>query len=473
MFLNSRRIFAPIVCLYIAVMASTLVKTACLIQTNIYGNFRHIKNSQSATCRLIYGITSYPSKGGRRSSSTRETNANHVLSFYSPRYRMRFQHSCNLSDRPMSEEREESQFVIKPGCTVFEAITSSIQLLQKRSVPEPEESVLHLLSSSLGLSWETGYRELRELMEASPSLTNSNVISPVQRLANQSLTSDQSASYNSMLDRRLRNEPIQYIIGKWDFHMLNEIIIRRPMLCPRPETEELVEFVLRDVERLIKERESDVVGKRNDRIRILDVGAGTGAIGIAIATQYPNDVQVVALDVLNEAVELSNENAEKFVLPLIQRSTSDDNKDIHELYHAILCSAQDFTNKGIDRKPKQDYDMGFDIVVSNPPYIPSPDMDSLSADVVEYESHRALCGGNDGLDIIRVIVERLGEWMSRSNNAKNPKKYCWLEVDDSHPRLLEQWLACGSEESVKLGVEYCQCQKDFCGKDRFVKLQVL
>jgi release factor glutamine methyltransferase len=88
--------------------------------------------------------------------------------------------------------------------------------------------------------------------------------------------------------------------------------------------------------------------------------------------------------------------------------------------------------------------MNFDIVVSNPPYIPAIDMESLTMDVLKYESHEALCGGNDGLDIIRVIVQRLPEWMK---GAKSRQKYCWLEVDDSHPRLLEKWLFPGSDES--------------------------
>ena len=114
--------------------------------------------------------------------------------------------------------------------------------------------------------------------------------------------------------------------------------------------------------------------------------------------------------------------------------------------------------------------MEFDIVVSNPPSIPSNDMDSLSSDVLEYESHEALCGGLDGLDVIRTIIKRLPEWMEAGSSKQ---KYCWIEVDHSHPALLENWLAAGSEESTKFRVEYCESQKDFCSKDRFVKLRVL
>jgi release factor glutamine methyltransferase len=282
-----------------------------------------------------------------------------------------------------------------------------------------------------------------------------------------------------MLERRLQYEPIQYIIGKWDFHHLTGLIIKKPMLCPRPETEELVELVLADVRRLIKERALDNENNKRDKIRILDVGAGTGAIGIALAYQYPKHVQVVALDVLAEAVDLSTRNAEMFLSPLVANDKSEEQIDVRSLYHVIHCSAKDFTNSptvaGCQDQEKQRQRMGFDIVVSNPPYIPSGDMDGLSIDVLQYESREALCGGNDGLDIVRDIIQRLPEWMSCSNlnEALSQTRHCWMEVDDSHPRLLEKWLAPGSEESKLYGVEYCECLKDFCGRDRFVRFRIL
>jgi release factor glutamine methyltransferase len=356
-------------------------------------------------------------------------------------------HASNSEAAP-NECTSSFRQTVEKGCTVPEALQSSIQLLQHLSIPEPEESVLHLLLSALDLSWESGYRDLRELLEITSSQKKH-----ASELASQVLTADQSTTFISLLDRRCQLEPIQYIVGKWDFHMLSELAIRKPMLCPRPETEELVELVLNDVRRLKLER-----GNNDDRIRILDVGAGTGAIGIALTNQYPNDVQVVALDILPEAVELSNQNADKFLSPIISDAV---NNDVRQLYHAILCSADDYTNAS-----KQQYNMNFDIVVSNPPYIPAIDMESLTMDVLKYESHEALCGGNDGLDIIRVIVQRLPEWMK---GAKSRQKYCWLEVDDSH---LEKWLFPGSDESNRLGVEYCAEYQDLYGRERFVKLMV-
>ena len=347
--------------------------------------------------------------------------------------------------------------IINPGASIQTALQDAVQALERKSVPEPEESALHLLSHSLGLSWESGHRELREVLRL-PTMPDDAIIetsspSPLQTLARQPMSKDQCNTFQALLERRMHLEPLQYIIGQWDFHDLVGLEIKKPMLCPRPETEELVEYVLDEVSQLMQSRDSS----NTDRIRILDVGCGTGAIGLAIANRYHDAVQVVALDVLPEAVNLSNNNAKKFLSEYI--GEEEENK-LSSIYEAILCSADDFTNT----QKEQSYKMEFDIVVSNPPYIPSKDMDMLSEDVVGYESDRALCGGEDGLDIIRTIVYRLPEWTNGN---------CWLEVDDSHPSLISNWLSSGTEESKRLGVECVTTYKDFCGRDRFVKLRVL
>ncbi|KAL7526908.1 hypothetical protein ACHAXR_001705, partial [Thalassiosira sp. AJA248-18] len=385
-----------------------------------------------------------------------------------------------------TNKKEQFELQIPPDTTIYDALQLSLQILEDHSIPEPDESVLHLLSHALNLSWENGYRQLREvLMLPSPlssprqnnSITSQN--QSILDLAQQTLTSEQSTTYLSLLERRLTFEPLQYIVCQWDFHYLTGLKIRKPMLCPRPETEELVELVLADIDCLMKQRNAKAGDER--KIRILDVGCGTGAIGIAIANRYPRHVQVVALDVLPEAVELSNENAEQFLSGLLLDSDAKEG-GIDCLYQAILCSAKDFTNNPIEfgdtaisNNLKRKYEMDFDIVVSNPPYIPTKDMQDLSTDVVEYESHEALCGGDDGLNVIRDIVHRLPEWVSPvhvGQRREGQRRHCWMEVDDSHPTMIAQWLAPGSKESTRWGVEHCSSGKDFCGRDRFVKLWV-
>jgi len=351
----------------------------------------------------------------------------------------------NLSSNNGNDTSDGAAAVkLTPGITIQTALNYAIQALERKSVPEPEESALNLLSQSLGLCWELGHRELREILLL-PSTSKSV-------LANQPMSEEQCNTFQSLIERRIHLEPLQYIIGQWDFHDLIGLKIKQPMLCPRPETEELVEFVLKDVSELIRNR-----GSTKERIRILDVGSGTGAIGLAIANRYCDEVQVLALDVLPEAVELSNDNAKRF---LANHIDEEEGCEVDTIYKAILCSADDFTNT----QAGETYKMDFDIVVSNPPYIPSRDMATLSEDVSRYESDKALCGGDDGLDIVRHIVKRLPEWTTGN---------CWMEVDDSHPSLIADWLSPGSLESSRLGVECVSTHKDFCGRDRFVKLRVL
>jgi release factor glutamine methyltransferase len=376
------------------------------------------------------------------------------------------------------DANELPSYGVHPGTSIHDAMRSSLGILEDRNVPEPDESVLHLLSHALDLNWDDGHRRLREVLTLPYPLPSRNSPTsrerPILNLATRTLSSEQCNIYLSLLERRLRFEPLQYILGRWDFHHLSGLTIRRPMLCPRPETEELVELVLGDIDRLIHGLKIEAGG--NKRIRILDVGCGTGAIGIAIAHRYPKHVHVVALDVSPEAVELSNENAARF-LSGGTNDLVDGHADVSSLYSAIVCSARDYTNEGMGNEDaflgKRKWEMDFDIVVSNPPYIPTMDMLGLSWDVTGFESHGALCGGDDGLDVVRDIVRRLPEWLSPTvavDDRRGVQRHCWMEVDESHPTKLEQWLAPGSKESFLMGVEYCDGRKDFCGRDRFVKL---
>ena len=201
---------------------------------------------------------------------------------------------------------------------------------------------------------------------------------------------------------------------------------RSPILCPRPETEELVEYMCADIKNM------DIIKSR----RILDIGSGTGAIGLAIAREFP-DASVIAIDKSEQAVKLSNENA-KFL-------------GLEESRYVARCStAKDFKVKEIEK---------FDFIVSNPPYIPLNDMSTLTTDVVGFEDFDALCGGGDGLDVVRDIV-------SNMPNLVKPGGYCWMEVDTSHPALIRQWLERNDT------IEFVEYRKDFCNRDRFVKLRL-
>jgi release factor glutamine methyltransferase len=298
------------------------------------------------------------------------------------------------------------------GWTVDRVVALSTSVLKEHNVSEPHIAVSHLLAASMGLTWEAGYREIQ---------------SPTFRTT-RSLTSDQAIDFSTKLRRRLQHEPLQYILGKWDF-LDYTITVRPPLLCPRPETEELVMMI---------------VAETTERpVHILDVGCGTGVIGLALADKL-TDAFVQAIDVEPIAIETSLENSN-----LIFGKSQD---IANSCYQAMLCSAENY------EKPQQKYD----IVVSNPPYIPRSDLNTLQRDVADYESHTALFGGPDGMSVVRSIVQKLTTWC-------NSGGVCWMEVDPSHPRLLREWI----DSTPDLGVVFESSYKDIFGNERFVKIRVL
>ena len=316
----------------------------------------------------------------------------------------------NLATRPLSSHSsfEQSQQSNRPA-TVNGVIQESIAWLRARDVPEPEASVHHLLASALNLDWSSGFIQVQRDVD-----TKNHVVTP-----------EELATFQIMLHRRATMEPLQYILGQWDF-LDYTFQIRAPLLCPRPETEELVLHVEDDVKAVIAATE-------RTQLRILDVGCGTGAIGISLCHRL--GVRVHAIDIEPIAIEVSNQNAKQIL------------GESQNAYHAELCNIDNYCCTG------------YDVVVSNPPYIPRRDMDTLAADVLNFESDTALCGGHDGLDVVRMVIDKLPILCK-------PGGSCWMEVDPSHPTLIQAMLRGNTK------VEYHSSYQDLFGKERFVKLVV-
>jgi len=167
--------------------------------------------------------------------------------------------------------------------------------------------------------------------------------------------------------RRLAGEPVHRIIGEREFYGLG-LTLGPETLEPRPDTETLVDAVLTF---------AGEVANANGKCRVLDLGTGTGAIGLAIASRIPG-VDVLATDIAAGAVYIANENARRLQL--------------HTRFEAILS---DWFSElhGV-----------FDLIVSNPPYIPAGEIASLDREVREHDPRLALDGGADGLEAYRAIA---------------------------------------------------------------------
>ena len=189
-------------------------------------------------------------------------------------------------------------------------------------------------------------------------------------MGNEPLELSLQLAYQSMLEKRLNGEPIQYILGNKEFMGLSLNVDRR-VLIPRFDTEVLVESVL------------DAVASKPAPIRILDLGTGSGAIAISLAVHLPKSV-ITAVDIKEDALCVAQHNAELNMV-----------SDKIDFYCGDLFYALDN-----DR-----YQGFFDVIVSNPPYIPSSDIDSLMTEVKDFEPRSALDGGRDGLDFYRRIAD--------------------------------------------------------------------
>jgi release factor glutamine methyltransferase len=189
------------------------------------------------------------------------------------------------------------------------------------------------------------------------------------------LTQQQFAYYQSLLHKRIRGEPIQYILGRREFWSLDLKVIPK-VFIPRPETELVVEEALK----IFREA-------RSPTLRFMEVGTGSGAIAIALAKEMEGCF-IAAEDVSWEAIVLAQENAE-----------------IHGVAGNIRFLVGDLFS------PLKEVKFPFDLIISNPPYIPSSKIATLPREIAEFEPRIALDGGPDGLQFIRKIVTGSGSFL--------------------------------------------------------------
>ena len=186
------------------------------------------------------------------------------------------------------------------------------------------------------------------------------------------ISQDIREKYNTAINRRINNEPIAYITGKKEFWS-QDFLTNKSTLIPRPETELLIYKII------------DIF--KNKRINILDIGTGTGCLLLSLLKELYNS-RGIGIDISSEAIKISKANSKS--LNLENRAK--------------------FKNFEI-----KNYTLGrYDLIVSNPPYIPSKDIKKLSKDIINFEPKEALDGGSDGLDLIKKVIYKSSILLKRN-----------------------------------------------------------
>ena len=218
--------------------------------------------------------------------------------------------------------------------------------------------------------------------------------------------------------RLAKGEPIQYVLGEWDFRSLTLGCDRRALI-PRPETEELVTRVLA----FLSQRTG------SPPPLVVDVGTGTGAIILALAKECTTPAVFLGTDISEEAIALARENAERTGLS-------------SRVKFAVADGLDDF-----------DEPQSVDVIVSNPPYVKSADCETLDPRVKDFEPRLALDGGVEGLDFYdRYLADAL--------NLLKPGGAVFFEIGEDQGAALAKLM-------TDYGFEGICVEKDFAGRDRY------
>ena len=234
----------------------------------------------------------------------------------------------------------------------------------------------------------------------------------------------------TIICRLKKMEPIQYILGETEFYSL-PIKVNPSVLIPRPETEELVDIIVKNVMSAYNNKMSERVENRQP-IQILDIGTGSGCIAIALAKHIP-DAVVTAIDISGTTLQTAKENA------LLN------NVDICFLKVDILNTSN--ANELINGS--------FDIVVSNPPYIKDEEKRFMNANVIDYEPHQALfVPDEDPLLFYKAIAEFAKQKLT-------PEGIIYFEINPSCDMMIIEMLS-------EKGFVYSEIINDLSGKNRFI-----
>ena len=238
---------------------------------------------------------------------------------------------------------------------------------------------------------------------------------------NNELTHEDQSSFYQAVDRLRNHEPIQYILGETEFFGV-PLIVNKQVLIPRPETEELVSWIIEDVDK--------------KKATILDIGTGSGCIAISLAKKLNNAV-VSAIDISNRAIEVAKKN------------TLINNINI-EFSRVDLLNFED--NSTLQHKWKSK----FDIIVSNPPYVRMKEKKLMQLNVIDHEPDIALfVNDDDPLLFYRKISELSKRYLKHNGTL-------YLEINEYLGVEMEKMLN-------EAGFKHVELKKDMFGKNRMLK----
>jgi release factor glutamine methyltransferase len=290
------------------------------------------------------------------------------------------------------------------GSSAREALVSAVDALAAAGIEDPRLDAELLLAEAAG--WG------RAALVADPD---------------QEVPPAAARRFGELVRRRLRREPVAYIVGRKGFRRI-ELGVDRRVLIPRPETELLVELA-----RELQPR------------RVLDVGTGSGAVALAIAEELP-ECEVTATDTSVAALEVARANAARLGLAGRVR-----------FFEGTLPRARRPREGGPEDPDEQ---APFDLVVANLPYVSEAEWAALEPEITEWEPSEALLAGPDGLDAIRTFVEALGV-ASREERLLSREACVALEVGQGQAEAVRALLR-------KEGFRDVEARRDLAGIERIV-----
>lgn len=261
---------------------------------------------------------------------------------------------------------------------------------------------------------ESYFLDARLLLSKTLNISKEEIIFNPNREINES----EFELYSSLLSRRAAREPLSHILETrafWDW----EFKVTKDTLDPRPDSEAIVEAILK------------IFPNQSEKLKILELGVGTGCLIISTLKLYPNS-HGEAVDINEKTIEVAIENA-------MNLNISD---------RINIYKSNWFSNIK---------DANFDLIISNPPYIPESQLETLEREVKVYEPKRALTSGKEGLDDYKKISQSIDKHLKSQG-------YLVLEIGDGQKNSV-------TEIFKEQGLNFVFSQKDLTGKDRVLVFQ--